>query len=77
MPCMDATNRETWLNGWKREGIYVQMGTGLHCGGCGKCLGVVSAIVPEGWESPPTPEWPFNEADCPVCREFRGAKSRV
>ncbi len=63
------SNRESWLNGWWRNGGGVLMGTAVHCAGCGKSRGL--ACVALSFDDPPYPEkepdWPFNEADCPVC----------
>jgi hypothetical protein len=55
------STRETWLNGWRRDGDMVW----CECAGCGKYLGG-SWGMREGY---PTkgPEWPFDAETCPVC----------
>jgi hypothetical protein len=63
--------RETWLHGWPRMGTQVLIGTGVYCVGCGKDHGITTIAIPEGWEywlqNRPYPDWPFDEASCPVC----------
>ena len=60
--------RESWLNGWQRSGTRVRIANGVHCAGCGACLGVVTCGGPAPEALPPEPDWPFSEADCPVCK---------
>ncbi len=59
--------RETWLNGWHRRQGGVLIGATVHCAGCGKEQGVtcISLTGNETWPDK-TPDWPFNEFDCPV-----------
>jgi hypothetical protein len=60
--------RESWLNGWSRDGNTVLLGSSVHCVGCGKSYGTTCVVIPEGWAPPEkNPDWPFDEADCPVC----------
>lgn len=62
-----------WLNGWPRmgdEGLTVLMGASIRCVGCGRHYGITCVVIEEGWEPPgPEPEWPWTQAECPVCRE--------
>jgi hypothetical protein len=60
--------RESWLNGWQRSGTRVHIANGVHCAGCGACLGVVTCGGPEPATLPADPDWPFKEADCPICK---------
>ncbi len=63
-------DREKWLHGWPRlnGGSAVLMGTNVLCIGCGRDVGVTTVAITEGWKPPgPTPDWPFDEANCPVC----------
>lgn len=62
--------QQPWMNGWPRISISAMLiGTGVHCVGCGHCMGITCVAFPEDWEPPgPDPAWPFGEADCPVCR---------
>lgn len=65
-----VSDREKWLNGWRRFGNSVQMGSAVHCAGCGKTRGVACVVIPEGYLPPEKePEWPFDEESCPVCIE--------
>lgn len=60
-------NRETWLNGWTRQGRTVLIGTVTHCAGCGKREGIICVVFPEDYIPPEkNPDWQFNEDDCPV-----------
>jgi hypothetical protein len=58
---------------WTREDETVQMGTGIHCAGCGRLLGVACVVMPEsGWTPPPQlPPLIFRPEDCRVCAEWR------
>lgn len=63
------TDRNKWLNGWPlMEGARaVLIGTGVHCSGCGKDFGVATVAFPPGYKPPGRlPDWPFEEANCPV-----------
>jgi hypothetical protein len=60
-----------WLHGWPllEGGLSVLMGTGVYCAGCGRWWGVTTVAIDEDWTPPDrTPEWPFPQDDCPVCR---------
>ena len=60
--------RESWLNGWRRTGTGVIIGTMMHCAGCGKDIGLICLAITgdEVWPEK-EPDWPFNADDCPVC----------
>lgn len=59
--------REHWLNGWTRFGGSALCGSGVYCAGCGLSLGVTCVAIPENWIAPASdPDWPFEQADCPV-----------
>jgi hypothetical protein len=61
------TSREHWLNGWNRQGDSVLIGTGYHCAGCGKFLGL-GCVAFDGSPLPEKrPDFPFEEATCPLC----------
>jgi hypothetical protein len=61
-------DRETWLNGWHRNGNSVLIGTGVYCAGCGRDNGVACVAISPDYIAPEKlPDWPFNEADCPLC----------
>jgi hypothetical protein len=65
------SDSSAWLHGWPllEGGMSVLMGTTVRCAGCGRCHGVTSVVLPEGWEPPgPEPDWPFPRGGCPVCR---------
>lgn len=65
----EARQGDEWLNGWPRLGTSVLMGTCLYCIGCGRFFGVTTVAFPEDWEAPgPDPVWPFDPADCDLCR---------
>lgn len=65
-------SRENWLNGWHRSGDSVLIGTGWHCAGCGKFLGLgCVALDDQPWPEK-LPDFPFEEATCPLC-EYRQA----
>ena len=65
---MTDGDRESWLNGWKRTGDTVIMGSGIYCAGGGKIQGILSVVIRDDWVPPKNdPDWPFPEADCPVC----------
>ncbi len=61
--------REDWLNGWPRiGGASVLLGTQVACVGCGKEQGTTTVAFEEGVVLPEhEPDWPFEEATCPVC----------
>ena len=59
-------SREKWHEGWKRNGDVIMYGH-PHCAGCGKFLGCCALGIEEGWVPPPDPQWPFDEAGCPLC----------
>lgn len=61
--------REHWLNGWPRIGeTGVLLGTQVACVGCGKDHGTTTVAFDDGTTFPErTPDWPFEEASCPVC----------
>ena len=62
------SNRETWLNGWYRNGSTVLIGPGVHCAGCGRSFGVTCVAFSEGYVAPEKdPDWPFDEETCPLC----------
>lgn len=64
-------DREHWLNGWRRHGDSVLMGTAYHCAGCGKFLGLgCVALDGEPWPEK-LPDFPFEEATCPLCAHRR------
>lgn len=70
---LTMTTRETWLNGWTRSDGTVIVGTGSHCAGCGKSLGLISLALTgdEKWPDK-IPDWPFDETTCPLhSRLFR------
>jgi hypothetical protein len=52
-------------------GTEVLIGTGVWCVGCGKDHGIITVGISEGYEhwveNRPYPDWPFDEANCPVC----------
>lgn len=57
-----------WLNGWARHDLTtLLMGSGVHCIGCGRLLGVISVVFTADWSPPPEPAWPFRPMECPVC----------
>lgn len=60
-------NREKWLNGWDRNGWEVLIGTGVHCAGCGWFVGLATIAITgdEKWPDK-LPDWPFEEATCPL-----------
>lgn len=61
---------EPWLNGWRRSGGTVLIGSGIHCAGCGKLHGTASVAVPLDYAAlERLPDWPFRAADCPVCAD--------
>ena len=63
-----APMREAWLHGWTRRGSGVVIGGTIHCAGCGRSVGTtrLPITVPAGaWQD--EPEWPFDEATCPLC----------
>jgi hypothetical protein len=64
----DQPNREHWLNGWRRIGDSVLIGSGYRCAGCGKFtgLGCVALGDPQSWPEK-MPDFPFEEATCPLC----------
>ncbi len=63
-----TVDREAWLNGWSRMGTSVLVGTGVHCAGCGKFNGIACVAFGPDYVAPEKePDWPFNEADCPLC----------
>ena len=65
---MNATHREDWLHGWRRDSNSVLMGTCSYCIGCGREVsGPICVVIPPDWVPPPEPNWPFNKSDCPVC----------
>lgn len=68
-PASDRPDRLAWLHGWPwRGGLDVEMGSGVHCIGCGRMLGVFTVVLPENWQRPGSqPDWPFPEDRCPVC----------
>jgi hypothetical protein len=67
----DQTDRERWLNGWHRHGDSILIGTGYHCAGCGKFLGLgCVALDGEPWPEK-LPDFPFEEATCPLCENRR------
>lgn len=63
-------SRESWHDGWRREGNVVEVGNSLHCAGCGKDQGIltIAADNPIPFVASPLPSWPFEESDCPVCQ---------
>lgn len=64
----DEPITEAWLNGWYRVGASVFIGTGVHCAGCGKFNGIGCVAIDPNAKWPETmPDWPFNEASCPLC----------
>lgn len=64
--------RESWLNGWFRNGATVLMGTGVHCAGCGRTLGITCVVISENYVFPEKkPDWSFEEVDCPVCKNVK------
>jgi hypothetical protein len=65
--CERQANREHWLNGWHRRGDSVLIGTGTHCAGCGKFLGVTCVIFDGSPLPEKPPDFPFEEATCPLC----------
>jgi len=68
------SNRESWLNGWHRQGNGVLMGTAVHCAGCGKSQGLACvAICADDVFPEKEPDWPFTEGDCPVCQAAENA----
>lgn len=68
LPADEHRNPEAWLNGWYRVGAFVFIGTGVHCAGCGKFNGIgCVAIDPNSKWPEAMPDWPFNEASCPLC----------
>lgn len=58
--------REDWLNGLKREGDRVMVFPTIRCVGCGNALGVV-CYIPGDEACAPKPDFPFDEATCPLC----------
>jgi hypothetical protein len=57
-----------YLHGWPRTGAGVLIGTGVHCAGCGRFRGLACVGFEAGWTPPASlPDWPFPEADCPLC----------
>jgi hypothetical protein len=64
---MTDKDREHWLNGWRRQGGSVLIGTAYHCAGCGKFLGL-GCVAFDGTPLPEkAPDFPFEEATCPLC----------
>ena len=59
------SDRESWRNGWPLQGDSI--GLHPHCAGCGKSLGLACIALEAGVEYPPEPQWPFEEATCPLC----------
>lgn len=70
-----AMAHEDWLHGWPRIGeTGVLIGTQVRCVGCGKDCGTTAVALEAGVTFPERePEWPFDEAGCPVC----ALKSRI
>jgi hypothetical protein len=69
--------RETWKHGWPTLSDWTTMliGTGVHCVACGTLLGITTVAFPPGWTEPgPTPDWPFEEATCPL-RQLLGKEA--
>ena len=66
------SDREQWLNGWPRSGLYgVMMGSAIHCVGCGKFHGVTTIAITEDHEWPTNdPAWPFDDEHCPVHKNY-------
>jgi hypothetical protein len=62
--------RESWLNGWHRDGDSI-LG---HCVGCGKYMGAAIGMRDDYPEK--GPEWPFDVETCPVC-ELRDKVSEL
>jgi hypothetical protein len=62
----DQPNREHWLNGWHRQGDAVLLG-GVHCAGCGKFVGTTCIALDGGPLPEKLPDFPFEEATCPLC----------
>jgi hypothetical protein len=59
-----------WLNGWPRmsDGRTVLIGAAVHCVCCGRIHGITCVAFPPDWEPPgSSPQWPFDEDDCPLC----------
>lgn len=63
-------SREKWLNGFKRTDTWVYIGPAVHCAGCGKFFGVVCVSI-TGYSPDINPDWPFDQATCPVCETHR------
>lgn len=64
----DAAKDRPWLHGWSRDSPQtVRVGSGIHCVCCGRCHGVVCTVFDPDVDDPPRPEYPFTEADCPIC----------
>lgn len=63
----ETMTRETWLNGWPRMGNSVLIGMHVCCAGCGRSHGIctVALSADDKWPEK-MPDWPFDEADCPV-----------
>ncbi len=61
---------QPWLHGWPRmgDGTAVLIGSSVHCVGCGYSHGVITVVLDGDWNPPAKlPDWPFGDADCPVC----------
>lgn len=67
------SERESWLNGWKRHGDWVGYGGGIHCAGCGSLEGMATVIVTLE-PNAPEPAWPFDRETCPLCKLERPAR---
>src|SRR3990167_8202995 len=69
-----------WLNDWPRMGSGILMGTGIHCIGCGKFMGITTIAITDDYIEPERePDYPFSMDDCPVCceKEFSAVQLTV
>ncbi len=60
--------REKWLYGWHRyqSSPTILLGGSVHCCCCGRFQGVTCFVASDDFPAT-LPDWPFEEADCPLC----------
>lgn len=62
--------REAWLNGWRRLGNIVVVGTQVCCAGCGADHGTTCVGSDYMAGDKREPEWPFGAENCPLCAAY-------
>jgi hypothetical protein len=61
---------EEWLNGWARNDDMVLMETSTYCAGCGRLLGIFCADIERCSFPEKSPDFPFSQDDCPLCKRW-------